>query len=190
MHHNYFGAVHCASLNAPYSCFDSSERNRSDRTTGYFNNGDKEGIIDFVNKHKDNGEPINLIGHSYGATTAIAAAKALAKQGVCVDNLIGIDGVRKPFQRGNPGVLTEDCLCTNIVGVNSTAGGTPGDAIEILGKILGGGTTLGAGTPRAFRPKHADTYISSNTPHGDFRGAYNAVGSNGLSAKGIVDGSY
>ena len=168
--------------------YAAAQQQVGDRTVGYFSEGDKAGVVAFAKENVGNGEPLNIIGHSYGATTAVSATKHLAKNGVTVDNLVGVDGVKKPFQGG--GLGSAEGSVGNVVGVTSTEGGTLGDVIEGAGKALGSLTTIGGGTPGAFKPDNANVSISANTNHGDFSGAFTAAGSDGQSAKDIIDESY
>jgi RHS repeat-associated protein len=168
--------------------YAAAQTSGGDRAIGYFNHGDKSGIVAFAKQNAGNGEPLNIIGHSYGASTAVSAAKALAKDGVTVDNLVGVDGVKKPFQRGALGEA--ESSVGKVVGVNSTGAGTRGDAVEGAGKALGAITTLGGGAPVAFKQGNADVSITTGANHADFSRAITTPGGDGLSAKDIIDNSY
>ena len=65
------------------------------RTVGYFTAGDKKGAIAFARANAGNGEPLNIIGHSYGTVAAANVAQELGESGTTVNNLIGVDSVNK-----------------------------------------------------------------------------------------------
>lgn len=70
--------------------------NRPGRTIGYFNQDQVGKAVDFINRNVSQDEPLNLIGHSYGADAANETARRLDRP---VDNLVGVDPVGKfqPF---------------------------------------------------------------------------------------------
>jgi uncharacterized protein RhaS with RHS repeats len=167
--------------------YAAAQKEAGDRTVGYFSHGDKAGVVAFAKQNSVNGEPLNIIGHSFGAATAVSATKELAAGGITVDNLVGVDGVRKAFQPGGLGDAGSNV--GNVIAVNATGGGSTGDFVEGLGKALGRVTAAG-GTPSAFTSSNADIYISADVNHEDFAGALNTAGSDGISARNVVDQSY
>uniref|UniRef100_UPI003A8F9CFA RHS repeat-associated core domain-containing protein n=1 Tax=Maricaulis sp. TaxID=1486257 RepID=UPI003A8F9CFA len=157
------------------------------RTVGYFTQDQRSEATDFARANAGNGEPLNIIGHSYGANTAVGVTQTLASEGIRVDTLVGVDGVRKVGRASGLGGAADSVGTT--VGVRATGAGD-GNVIEAAGRVLGGLSTLGGGTPRAFQSSQADVMITADTNHADFSGAFEAPGVDGLSAKDIVDRTY
>ncbi len=72
---------------------------------------------------------INLIGHSWGALTAIIAANELGKEGISVDQVITID----PVSRKRVGVITSATKWINVNAAPATSNGWNGDYWAIVG---------------------------------------------------------
>lgn len=115
--------------------------------------------------------PLALIGHSWGADTAVRAAKAVAVQVF----LIGADPVAKPLTR----LTARDDRPASAARVVHVDAAPPAydrsDFVKAAGFITGGGV------PRAFR--EADTRIDTALNHWNFRGMMEACGADGQSAE-------
>lgn len=181
----FIGGAGDRSMSPIVQSYARGQSGQAGRTVRYFSHNQRSEAISFAREAAGNGEPLNIIGHSYGTNTAVGVTKALSKDGIQVDNLIGVDGVRKAGRRSGIGGAEPG----SVVGVNSTGGGN-GNLVEGLGKALGGVTTMGGGTPRAFQPGQADISINADVSHSDFSGAMNAAGEDGRSAQDILDESY
>lgn len=115
--------------------------------------------------------PLALIGHSWGADTAVRAAKAVAVQVF----LIGADPVAKPLTR----LTARDdrpASAARVVHVDAAPSEYDrSDLVKAAGFIAGGGV------PRAFQA--ADTRIDTALNHWNFRGMMQARGADGQSAE-------
>ena len=145
------------------------------RTVGYFTASQKKEALAFARKHSDNGETLNIIGHSYGSVAAANVAQELADSGVTVNILVGIDSVNKPFKKG--AADSKNILKT--ISVIATKTGSTGDRVEALGKLIGGG---GA---EAFEEGNATLFLHTNAHHQEFRKAFENSG-----ARRLIDDSY
>jgi RHS repeat-associated protein len=140
---------------------------QADQATGYINNSIASGLD----------EPINIIGHSYGADTAITVAAGVKGT---VETLVGIDPVAKP-----PGVGAGDLVPKNverIIGVDNKGSGSRGDGIETLGKVMSGG-----GSHLAYQ---GTLGLDNDFNHEDFVQAFENSDGVFPSAKDWVDETY
>jgi hypothetical protein len=100
-------------------------------TIFYFEYDQHQEIIVTVKAVKAGGAAgvVNLIGHSWGAVTAIKAANELARNGINADHLITID----PVSRKRIGLTTSVIKWTNVSATPATSNGWDGDYWAILG---------------------------------------------------------
>ncbi|MGH6924048.1 MAG: alpha/beta fold hydrolase [Propylenella sp.] len=61
-----------------------------ERRSTYLAHSQEKAILDAMKQARQPGEPLNIIGHSWGATTA---ARIAMRSGIAVDNLITVDAV-------------------------------------------------------------------------------------------------
>jgi hypothetical protein len=99
--------------------------------------------------------------------------------GVAVDNLIGVDSVRKPFANTDIGPNVD-----NVVAVDGTPSGSRNgdDNIEAAGRTFG--------RPKPFKPTGADVVINVDAHHNEFTKMFNATNSDGDSAAKTIEDSY
>jgi pimeloyl-ACP methyl ester carboxylesterase len=71
------------------------------RPTLYFPNGRKRRVLRAIARHQDGG-PVNLIGHSWGAIDAYNVAVQARRRGLRVDNLLTVDPVGGRFLLARP----------------------------------------------------------------------------------------
>ena len=76
-------------------------------------------IVDTVGSPKDQKEPIVIVGHSYGGTSAIAAAKALQDLGYTVDLLATLDAITAPVQNIANGTVGQNVVGGGILNPNA-----------------------------------------------------------------------
>jgi len=146
------------------------------RTVKYFTHKQVKEATAFANASLKNGEPLNIIGHSWGAD---AAVKVAAGVNGTVNTLVGVDPVGKPFG----GAGERPANVTNVVTVDAQASSPDlSDCVEAAGVCIGG-------RPDAFTDS-ADTTISVDANHDEFEQQYTAQGAGGESAKDIVDKTY
>ena len=124
------------------------------RSIAYFEQGNVSDVVSAASVASKAGEPVNIIGHSWGSSDATRAARALGKHGVKVDTLVGVDPVNKPFKSGS----LKGADVGTVVTVDSIGKGS-GNNVEALGKLVGGGK------PKAFEAKNADVTITANVSH-------------------------
>jgi RHS repeat-associated protein len=147
------------------------------RTVAYFTHDQVKEATAFANENHGNGEPMNIIGHSWGADSAIQVAAGVNGT---VDNLVGVDPVGKPLR---PGGDSRPDNVANVVSVTATPSDRDSsDLVEAAGVLVGG-------RPDAFE-KGANTSINVDANHADFSKQYNAKGQHGRSARDTVDESY
>lgn len=116
-----------------------------------FDQGDK--ILKFINSQKP-GEPINLIGHSYGGDTAATVA---AKSKRCIDSLITIDPVSNLLNRPN----MKDVKDGTMLWINIMAESSQGtDFSDVVAGVGGAWNTL--------PEKDADFFKKVDAHHGGF----------------------
>jgi pimeloyl-ACP methyl ester carboxylesterase len=105
--------------------------NYPQHTTFYFEYDQQKEIVAAViaarNGHP--GEIFNLIGHSWGAVTAIEAANELRNKGIDVDQVITID----PVSRKRTGVTATATTWINVNAAPATSNGWNGDYYATLG---------------------------------------------------------
>ncbi|ULU25278.1 RHS repeat-associated core domain-containing protein [Dyella terrae] len=132
--------------------------------SAYYSWEDLAAIIDDINNTTKNapGDPINLIGHSYGGDTAAAAAlKACGK----VNLLITIDPVSRFHFRDMQAIKSSVGTWVDV----DAEGGSP----FRLDNFIAGMGGAWNGDPNGI----ADSYIQDNSSsHGDFRHMMNAAG--------------
>lgn len=114
------------------------------------------------------GEPINIIGHSWGGSTAIALVRLLREQGIRVNNLVTIDPVQA-FELGGIDRSNVDHW-TNVYSISE---GGNGDTVANVGRQM---------REVLFQ---ADEPWLSNEPHANFPQMMNEIG-----ADGLLDGTY
>lgn len=121
------------------------------------------------------GHPIALIGHSWGADTALRAARATGT----ADLVIGADPVAKPVTRltGHDGRPAGARLVMHVDAAPH--------AYDRSDLVKAAGFLAGAGLPRAFRS--ADVRIETALNHWNFRGMMQSAGSDGRSAEDWLD---
>lgn len=73
--------------------------------------------------------PVTLVGHSWGAVTAVKAANELARQGIEVEQLVTID----PVSRKRVSVLAKATAWVNVNAAPATSNGWNGDYYAALG---------------------------------------------------------
>lgn len=149
-----------------------------DRTVAYFGEQQGDTAIFFINNEiaSGNDEPINIIGMSYGAATAVRVAKGVDGT---VDTLIGVDPVGKP---GIPNTTSASTNVRRVIEVrNDGRGSLGGELAETFGKAFGG-------VPDAFE----ETQFTITTPYGHevFGPAFEHDQLPWGSAKRIVDETY
>jgi pimeloyl-ACP methyl ester carboxylesterase len=84
------------------------------RPTLYFPNGRKRRVLRAIARHQDGG-PVNLIGHSWGAIDAYNVAILARRRGLRVDNLLTVDPVGGRFLLARPRRGERPGLWTSIV---------------------------------------------------------------------------
>jgi len=148
------------------------------RTVAYFTHDQVKQAIAFANASLKNGEPMNIIGHSWGAASALKVAAGVKGT---VNTLVGVDPVGKPFTFGS-GKRPENVA--NMVTVNATPSSPNlSDTVASTGRGL-----LCGGTPAAF--DQADVSIDVDANHEDFETLYTTDGSDGQSASDVVGQTY
>ena len=110
------------------------QRNNPERKSIYFEWGQATDILQIIHEIRKNNpcEPINLIGHSYGGSTAASVSQVLTAEGIKVDLLITIDPVSRIWtrERGNAALwvnLNATPAQTNSSDTIATIGGKWGD---------------------------------------------------------------
>jgi pimeloyl-ACP methyl ester carboxylesterase len=114
------------------SCYRKAFRQNYPRqTTFYFEHDQLKEIISavLIAKTANAVSAINLIGHSWGAVTAIRAANTLADKGISVDQVITID----PVGRRRISVMANTTAWINVNAAPATSNGWNGDYYATLG---------------------------------------------------------
>jgi pimeloyl-ACP methyl ester carboxylesterase len=114
------------------ACYRKTFRRNYPRfTTFYFEHDQLREIISTVSTAKtaNTVSAINLIGHSWGAVTAIRAANRLATKGINVDQVITID----PVGHGRISVATSTTAWINVNAAPAASNGWNGDYYAALG---------------------------------------------------------
>lgn len=97
-------------------------------------------------------QPAVIVAHSWGVNNAMAAARLLQAEGICVDEIIAVDGVdRPPFPSPpgqderfvNPGNVTR---ISNVKATGKDTGGIFGIDWNALVRAVGGGYERATGT--------------------------------------------
>lgn len=118
------------------------------------------------------GHPVAIIGHSWGADTAVQTLRRLDDARVF---LIGADPVAKPATR----LTARDArspAASFVVHIDAApAAYDRSDLVKAAGFLTGGGV------PRTFR--NADAWIGTQLNHWNFAGMMKAAGADGLSAE-------
>lgn len=124
-----------------------------------------------VRELSEAGHPLALIGHSWGADTALRAARAIDRAAF----VIGADPVAKPVTRltARDGRPAGAGLVMHVDTAPQTYDRS--DLVKAAGFLTGGGV------PRAFRS--ADVRIETTLNHWNFRGMMQAAGTDGRSAE-------
>lgn len=78
---------------------------------------------------KNKCEPINIVGHSYGGSTAASVSRALKEAGIDVNLLVTVDPVSRVWSRA-PGAAA---TWVNVNATPSSSNGFTGDAWAALG---------------------------------------------------------
>lgn len=123
-----------------------------------------------VRELAEEGHPLALIGHSWGADTVLRAARAAGAAFV-----IGADPVAKPVTR-----LTAQDGRPPGAGLVMHVDAAP-QAYDRSDLVKAAGFLAGGGVPRAFRS--ADVRIDTALNHWNFRGMMQAAGTDGRSAE-------
>lgn len=103
----------------------------ADRASSYFEWDQGSTAIEAILAARRNNkcEPINIIGHSYGGSTAASISRALKEAGIDVNLLITVDPVGRIWSRG-PGAAG---TWANVNAAPSSSNGFTGDAWASLG---------------------------------------------------------
>lgn len=101
------------------------------RTTFYFEHDQRREIIATIMAAREGHAAckFNLIGHSWGAVTAIRAANALAAKGIDVEQVITVD----PVSRTRIAVMSRSTAWINVNAAPATSNGWSGDYYANLG---------------------------------------------------------
>ena len=154
------------------------------RTVAYFGHNERKAATNFIKSEVAGGnkEPVNIIGHSYGGKTATQVSRDVAKAGISVANLVGIDPVNTILSNTKGGNTVQNTITVNGEG-RGGKNGNFSNTVEVLGKMKAGLALQGA-QPQAFRRGNADSYNTVQFNHGDFKEMFEA------GAKVAVDQSY
>jgi len=150
------------------------------RATKYFAWDEGKKAIKYANKMLKKGEPVNIIGHSWGAGVAPLVAAGVKGK---VSTLVGIDPVGLPNtfgMFGRPGNVE-----TVVTVMAQPSSPNWSDIVADYGRDQAG---LG-GVPQAFSSE-ADVTMTVDMNHEQFASMFEFVGPDGLSAKDIVDQTY
>lgn len=152
-----------------------------DRNIAYFSQDDTARATAYANSVPDT-EPLNIIGHSYGADTAVKVSRQTTRR---VTTLVGVDPVSQIGRSRDTRPPNVDTVVT----VDATGPGLFSNAIEGVGRFIGRGPRTD-GRPRAFLDP--DYRIEAPTAgHGDFVPAYSYSPSpSEPSAESIVNSTY
>ena len=140
------------------SDYRKSFRQKSpNQTTFYFEYDQYEEIISAVISAKTGAAvtSINLIGHSWGAITAIKAANVLAQKGIIVDHVITID----PIARKRISLNSNATKWINVNAAPATSNGWNGDYYGTLGGKWGD-WPRGKATVHYWAPCHHNEFAS------------------------------
>jgi RHS repeat-associated protein len=101
------------------------------RSSSYFEWDQTNQIIEAVQaaRRKNKCEPINLVGHSYGGSTAASVSRALKAAGIDVNLLVTVDPVSRIWSRGAGAAGT----WVNVNAAPSSSNGFSGDSWATLG---------------------------------------------------------
>ena len=129
----------------------------SGRQTNYFQWHQQEEIIADIHEfmRQNPGESINLIGHSYGGTTAANVAEALAVDGVRIETLITIDPVSRWWSRSSNAGNVD--YWVNVLADPLSSNGFEGDLWATLGGRWG-----------EWPSERADIHFSAPFHHNEF----------------------
>lgn len=153
----------------------------------YFGHNDVDEASQYIQANLKKGEPLNIIGHSYGADAAVRVAR---KSGKPVTNLIAVDPVGKAFGafRSRSSRKRPSNVKHIRVVVNSRPPGEfdRGDLAEFVGKKVLGGAKL-----PVYREANADAFDTVEAHHGDFEAMMsNTPEDGGPSLIIVIDLSY
>jgi pimeloyl-ACP methyl ester carboxylesterase len=158
--------------------YADQQKSEGGRTVAYFGEHERELATNFINDAIASGsaEPINIIGHSWGAATAVEVARGVNGK---VDTLVGIDPVGKP---NIPNSTSAPGNVGNVVWVDNRGPSDLGSAIaEFAGKASGA-------VPDAF--EEAPIQITNEFGHAEFERAYQESEGPFPSAKDYVNRTY
>ncbi|MCF3934419.1 hypothetical protein L1787_13495, partial [Acuticoccus sp. M5D2P5] len=160
--------------------------NRDDRIVAYFDQGQASEAIAFIDG-LDRDEPINIIGHSYGAHTGSIVAQGVNRE---VNLLVGVDPVGKAMDglgRRSKDVKTVVTVDSNPANFTELRRSVVPEFIEALGKAA-------AVFPKGGRPSvfdEPDVKIVAPYGHEQFQAQYEfAASPSEKSARQLVDDTY
>jgi len=123
-----------------------------DKNSAYFGWSDYKGITELIDKQKE-GEPINLVGYSYGASTAAQIAAQSKRR---INLLITIDPVGHSFLDFSAVKKNTD-MWMDVASTPKSGDRTPAEFWAYVGDKWGNG-------PKAF----ADSYVATDQSHRNF----------------------
>lgn len=102
-----------------------------DRASSYFEWDQASKVIEAVQaaRRRNKCEPINIVGHSYGGSTAASVSRALKAAGIDVNLLVTVDRVSRIWSRG-PGAAG---TWVNVNAAPSSSNGFSGDSWAAMG---------------------------------------------------------
>ena len=176
----YIGGFTDSSTRGVVGTYHQEQAGQAGRTTAYFEWSDVKGATDFANAHVGNGEPLNIIGHSYGASSAVIVASGVMGT---VNTLVGADPVPLPGPLGMVGRPENVQTVVTVDAQMAVGDWNLSDAVEFAGVCV-------ADVPAAPTYSSADQTIAVQAHHEDFTTQMTAPGSDGRSAQQIVDSTY
>ncbi|MGM9482954.1 RHS repeat-associated core domain-containing protein [Roseateles sp. NT4] len=129
----------------------------ADRASSYFEWDQGNMAIEAIlaARLKNKCEPINIIGHSYGGSTAASISRALREAGIDVNLLVTVDPVSRVWSRGAGAAGT----WANVNATPSSSNGFTGDAWAALGGKWGD-WPKGKANPYYQAPFHHNEFAS------------------------------
>ena len=146
---------------------------RKGRVAKYRRHRGRRGTVRALREASDLGEPVNVVCHSRGCNTAMAA---IEKSGVEVDNLITVDPVGQPVT-GFRGERPENIKTwINVEGTPVEGEHNSADTVEGIGESL---------PFSEFDASEVDRQVETDRNHNDFSGMLSDA-----DGVGIIDDSY
>jgi RHS repeat-associated protein len=141
----------------------------SNRSSLYFEWGQASNVIDAVRRArgKNKCEPINIVGHSYGGSTASSVSRKLKAAGIDVNLLVTVDPVSRIWSRGSG-------AASSWVDINAAPGssnGFSGDTWAALGGKWG-----------SWPDGKANSYYEAPYHHNEFEDLFEFAPAGGKSA--------